>query len=292
MDMRISAECVMCILNVRAGEILNSCLDANAKLEAIRELTKYIAEVAKPGTLTTTLASLGFRKVKTLTGNEDPYLQLKIEADRAAEKAVKLLINRLVGLSDEDRFRLAAISSINANLIDPGIAGYDFSLDELREVIFNDELAIDDLHEIYRKVNTAKIVVYLLDNAGEAVFDKVLMTEIKRKGAKVYAVVKGRAYQNDVSVKDAERIGLGTVVDAILSTENDFSSLVPGTYSRKIDEITSKADLVIAKGMAHYETLSEIDIGRPVAFLLKAKCGPVAASLNVRPGSNVALLQS
>jgi len=149
---------------------------------------------------------------------------------------------------------------------------------------------VDDTEEIYRALRRARAVAYLLDNCGESILDKLLIAELRSWGLKVYAVVKGGAYQNDVTVSDALRVGLDEVAE-LVSTESDFSSLIPGTYSERVEEALRESDLVVAKGMAHYETLSELELDRPVAFLLRAKCEPVARSLGVGVGKNVALLR-
>jgi len=272
-------------------EVIESNLPEDEKIIASCELLRYIAKIVEPDPkgLITYIASLAFRKVKELVKDEDPYASYKILSEQLAVKASELVKERLKRVSEYDRFRMLVVASINANSIDPGIASYEFRADQLRELILNDSLAIDHTRDIYDMIKGADAVVYLLDNCGESVLDKLLIEELRRLGVHVYAVVKGGAYQNDVTLKDALRIGLDEVAE-LVSTESDFSSLIPGTYSKHVNEVMRKADLVISKGMAHYETLSELKLEKPTVFLLRAKCGPVAKSLGVKVGDNVAKL--
>jgi len=290
--LRLSSSCLKCILDVRLREILESGLPDEAKTLAACDLIQYVAEVVRPRPreIITYVASLAFRRVKELVGSEDPYLSYKLRSEEVARRVAELVEERVEGLSGYERFRALVVASINANSIDPGIASYTFDAAELSELVLRDELAVDDTEEIYRALRRARAVAYLLDNCGESILDKLLIAELRSWGLKVYAVAKGGAYQNDVTVSDALRIGLDEVAE-LVSTESDFSSLIPGTYSERVEEALRESDLVVAKGMAHYETLSELELGRPVAFLLRAKCEPVARSLGVGVGKNVALLR-
>jgi len=289
--LRLSSYCLRCIINVRLREIIESNLSEHEKTIASCELLKYIAEIVKPDPrgLITYIASLAFKKVKELIRDEDPYASYKVLSEQLAVKASELVKERLKYINDYDKFRTLVVASINANSIDPGIASYEFRADRLKELILNDNLAVDHTPEVYEIVKRADAVAYLLDNCGESVLDKLLIKELRRLGVHVYAVVKGGAYQNDVTLKDALRIGLDEVAE-LVSTESDFSSLIPGTYSKRVSEVLRRADLVISKGMAHYETLSELKLERPTVFLLRAKCEPVAKSLGVKVGDNVAKL--
>lgn len=289
--MRLSSYCLRCIVNVRLREVIESNLSDDEKTIASCELLRYIAEIieSNPKGLITYIASLAFKKVKELMRDEDPYLNYKVLSEQLAVRVSRLIEKRLEHINGYDKFRTLVVASINANSIDPGIASYEFHADQLGELILNDSLTIDHTREIYEMIKNVDTIVYLLDNCGESVLDKLLISELRKLGVHVYAVVKGGAYQNDVTLKDALRIGLDEVAE-LISTESDFSSLIPGTYSRRVSEVMNRAGLIISKGMAHYETLSELELRKPIIFLLRAKCGPVAKSLGVEVGNNVAKL--
>ena len=289
--MRLSSYCLRCIVNVRLREVIESKLPEDEKTIASCGLLRYIAKIVEPNPrgLITYIASLAFRKVKELVRDDDPYADYKIISEQLAIKASEIVKEKLRHISGYDKFRTLVVASINANSIDPGIASYEFRADQLRELILNDSLAIDHTRDVYEMIKDIDTIVYLLDNCGESVLDKLLIEELRRLGVHVYAIVKGGAYQNDVTLKDALRIGLDEVAE-LVSTESDFSSLIPGTYSKRVSEVIKNAGLVISKGMAHYETLSELEFERPIVFLLRAKCGPVAKSLGVKVGDDVAKL--
>ncbi len=286
--MRVNANCLKCIVDVRVKEILNSKLPDVKKFEAIKEFLRYIAEIAQYNDLTTNIGSLSFRKVKELIGDDDPYFDYKLKAEEISRELIPIVEKEASKLQGYEKFKLLVIASINANSIDPGIASYKFDIDMLSQILLDERLAINDLQAIYDFIIRSKRIVYLLDNCGEALFDMLVIRELKNLGKEVYVVVKSYAYQNDVTIKDALRIGLDKVADRLVETGSDFSSLLPGTYSEEVKKVVKIADLVIAKGMAHYETLSEYDLGKPIAFLLKAKCKPVADSLGVKVNDNIA----
>lgn len=143
----------------------------------------------------------------------------------------------------------------------------------------------DDTPKLKELVEGSDTVLYAFDNCGESVLDKLLIREIRSMGKRVVGVVRGVPILNDVTLEDAERICLEC--DRIVTT-GAFAIGFPGRISdRGLDEELGNAGVMIAKGMANYESLSEWDPGVPVAFLLRAKCAPVAESLGVPVGTNV-----
>ncbi len=130
-------------------------------------------------------------------------------------------------------------------------------------------------------------VLYLLDNAGEAVLDRECMRALAARGLAVTAVVKGRPIINDVTRREADRLGLASV-----ATVWDTGAARYGTMRGRVPDAVwaewEAADLVVAKGLAHLETLSHEPRRGPVLFLYRAKCPPSARLLGVPPESSVA----
>ena len=131
-------------------------------------------------------------------------------------------------------------------------------------------------------VSRANNILYLGDNAGEIVFDRLLIEQLPCE--KITFVVKGGPILNDALMEDAQIVGLTDVVDVI-----DNGSDAPGTILESCSEAFrlrfDESDLVIAKGQGNYETLSDVD--KNIFFLVTPKCSVLARHLGREIGSLV-----
>ena len=152
----------------------------------------------------------------------------------------------------------------------------------------NEGLGYDDTNKLKRLLKTSKKLIFFTDNCGEIVFDKILCREIKKFNdrLKIIIVVKGKPIISDATIIDAEELKFNEIVDNILTTECfaigvDFSRL-----SSNLKTLINKADLIICKGMANYESFSETNY-RPIAYLLRTKCTAIANSMRLPLNINV-----
>lgn len=129
-------------------------------------------------------------------------------------------------------------------------------------------------------------VLYLMDNAGEAVLDRECMRAWTAWGAHVTAVVKGGPLVNDVTRDDADEIQLSGVAE-VLDTGTAWYGTVADHVAPRVWQHWQDADLVVAKGLAHLETLSHEPRRGPTLFMYQAKCPPSARLLGVPPASSV-----
>ncbi|MCX7667756.1 MAG: ARMT1-like domain-containing protein, partial [Atribacterota bacterium] len=132
-------------------------------------------------------------------------------------------------------------------------------------------------------VRRTKILIYVGDNAGEIVFDKILLRELKKIGVReIFFVVKGGPISNDVLLSDFWEVGLDDFAQ-VLTTGKDECGMIPEEGPPDLQEVWRRADLVISKGQGNFESLS----GRKekIYFLLKAKCVPVAREFGVKQGA-------
>jgi len=130
-------------------------------------------------------------------------------------------------------------------------------------------------------LKSAKRVLYLGDNAGEIVFDKVFIKEIKKSGAEVIFAVRSKPVLNDVTMIDAIDVGLDKVAE-VIETGSPMIGIVLETCSDEFLKFFNTADIIISKGQGNFETLDETDAN--IYFILKAKCSVVAQRLNVKFG--------
>ena len=231
------------------------------------------------------------RLIKRLTGCKDPYKEDKAESNNAALKLLPFA-RRLVeeaggGFS---RFKTACIISMAGNMIEMDVKDHDFNLESLNNEFFNRQFAIDDIDKFYKLAKRAETILYLADNAGEIAFDTILVEELKKLGAKVTVVVKGGPALNDALMQDAIEVGMVDVADHIIDTGTDTVGLILDEISDHLREEITKHDIMVAKGMANYETLTEYHLNTPIIHLLIAKCQTIAESLNVKRGRMAAIV--
>lgn len=288
--MRIWPQCVPCILGVRLGEIVSSPhLGDGEKIVLVKEFIREFSRYITPAASTVVLATIGFRMVKELTSSEDPYAAFKERSNEEIAVLSSALLDEVPRSRGFERFRKLAVASINANSIDPG-APLGAGPSELGSHLYGGVLEIDHTREIYDRIKRSSRIVYLLDNAGEAVIDKLLVGEISGIVDEVFVMAKGKPYQNDVTLEEALQLGFGKVA-RVVSTGSDAAGPIPGEISEEAEDLLRSADLIVAKGMANYETYLYFRPPGDVAHLFQAKCLPVASTLNVPPGSSVALLK-
>jgi uncharacterized protein with ATP-grasp and redox domains len=160
----------------------------------------------------------------------------------------------------------------------------------LVELVQKTMLAVDRTLEIYELLQRSKSVLFLTDNAGEIAFDIILVKEIRQLGPKVMVAVKSSPILDDALLSDAYKVGMDKVADKIVTTSSNSVGLFLEEASKEFLKYWQASELILAKGMGYYETLTEINLKKPTANLLTAKCNPVALSVGVERESSLALL--
>jgi len=282
--MRMAPKCPICLLNRAYMECKMVTNDYNIIRKAIGEALKILTDGYLKNDINSHVATRMHRKVYEVLGVEDPYKKLK---EKATEVAMKFLIERY-----DDKFKASAIASIIANTFDYGVLDHKVADDNFLEFFksqFNRKLAIDDLDEI--KELCKGNVVYLTDNCGEIVIDTLFMREIKKICDRLTVVVRGKPILSDATYEDAIKAGVDKIADEILTNGLGAIGIIEEELPSETLERLENATIIIAKGMANYESLSESKF-KPVAYLLTAKCEPVAMDIGVNVGDMVAMLKS
>jgi uncharacterized protein with ATP-grasp and redox domains len=225
-----------------------------------------------------------------MTGT-DPYKELKHESNVMALN----ILPELLQLVDEskDKFRTATLIAAAANAIEFDVSGREFSLDELRHILNNVEtdLALDQVDELRDLCKNAKHVLFLHDNAGEVVLDMILIREIRRLGPKVTAVVKGGPILNDATMVDAEEVNLAEYADEVIDTGAPAIGVNLERNSKEFLDVFHSSELVVAKGMGNFESLTEYDPEAPTVHIMRTKCIPVANHVGVPKNKNVVMIR-
>ena len=222
------------------------------------------------------------RLIRDLMGNDDPYYRVKKQFNSMALKLYPDLRKQII--RSDDPFETAVRLAIAGNIIDFGVKS---SLTELEvKQTINDSLSgyldPEQIQNFKNAVMEAEEILYLTDNAGEIVFDHLLIEQLPID--KITVAVKGSPVINDATMEDANVIGLSRIVE-VIDNGSDGPGTILETCSPGFLDRFEKADLIIAKGQGNYETLSGID--KNIFFLLKAKCPVIAEDIGCTVGEMI-----
>lgn len=212
------------------------------------------------------------KSVRQKTNTIDPYKQAKDQATQEALALYPELKNKVRTASDP--LEMAVRIAIAGNIIDLGVTD-DYDIKATLDRVLTQSFAINDLPALRKQIEECSSILYLADNAGETVFDRILIEQVDKP---VTYVVKAGPIINDATREDAIAAGIDQVTELI-----DNGSQAPGTLFEQCSESFlhrfQQAELIIAKGQANYESLSEYSA--PLFFLLQAKCNVIARDLGV-----------
>jgi uncharacterized protein with ATP-grasp and redox domains len=248
------------------------------------EILSRVAELVAHPDLDTTPAALSqpaYEIVAEVTGVTDPYQDLKKQHNTAALDILPRIQERVT--LAEDSLDAALRAAAAGNVIDLGI-GHAFQIEEDIESIMHQEFTANDIESFRRDIHHGVKVLFLGDNAGEIVFDQVLVHELQKAGADVTFTVKSGPVINDATLQDAVDTGMTALVPVIETGGNDIGV----NWANVSDEFRNAfefADVIVSKGHGNFETCND----RPenIYFLLKAKCEMVADELGVKFGDLV-----
>lgn len=270
--MEIFLDCLPCVLRqvLEASRMTTDRHEVHAEImeESIKIILRYKEYSCSPEMVT-----LMHQKVKDLTGVSDPYEKVKERDIEAAKRAYPLLKQFLK--QKQNALYWALKVAATGNIIDSAIYA-DINFEDCLEEELTKEFGVCDIGIFEDRLKTAKSLLIIGDNAGETVFDKVLMEQLADLDI-VYAV-RDEPIINDATIKEAYASGLNHNARIISS---GCSS--PGTILDKCNveflEVFRRADIVISKGQGNFEALA--GCGEDIFFLLKAKCVMIAKKLGV-----------
>ncbi len=223
--------------------------------------------------------------IRKILGVDDPYEAIKKKYSDIALNYVpyaKQLIK-----SSKDPLGCALKLSLSGNIIDFGSEIKRFDIKKTIEETVESGFDINYTNEFRRNLQKSEKLVLLADNAGESVFDRVLLETIRElcPNIKIYVFVRGGPIINDVTKKDAIYVGLDGISE-IVEAGRAIPGFWPAHCSDKCRKIWDEADIVISKGQGNFETLTEIEDSR-IYFLFIVKCRVVAEFLGCEKYSKV-----
>lgn len=218
--------------------------------------------------------------IREKTGNADPYKQLKRDSNRVALALYPLIKEKVT--SAENRLLKAVEIAIAGNIIDYGALS-DLDIKNEVERIVNSEkqtIRCEDeelfsFFDLVASLEKAETILYLADNAGEAVFDRVLLEEIvdTYPYKKIYFAVRGRPIINDCLTSDALECGIQNSAE-IVSNGSDAPGTLLHLCSEEFNDLFNKSDMIISKGQGNFESISGTE--KDIFFMLVVKCNVLA----------------
>lgn len=286
--MKIRRECVSCLLQ---RTIFECNLVRKEKADkVVKEVCGVFYKHYSPNAISAELATHVHKKAYEIIGSNDPYYDLKKKSNDVA-LSLRDTAEKIIETSD-DMLKTAIVVSIVGNLLDFGIRTSIGEPEDIKKK-FNDfvreGLGHDDSEKIKKYLGENKKIIYFTDNAGEIIFDALLMKIIKSYGCHLAVVVRGEPVLTDATYEDAIFAGIDKIADELWDTGGFAVGVNFRILPKKVLNYMKNCDLIISKGMANFESFSDTD-WKPIIHLLRAKCQPVANAMNVIINTNVAKL--
>lgn len=221
------------------------------------------------------------RIIREATGVADPYQQIKEQLNRTAMDLYPEL-KRSIALAGEPLIKAIRLA-IAGNAIDMGVNG-NLKLGDVYKIVDKamEEPFHGDVDEFKQALKQANSILYLADNCGEIVFDRILIEEINP--ARVTLAVRGGAVINDATITDAKAAGLDKIV-SVINNGSDAPGTLIDDCSSEFRKIFFNADLIISKGQGNYESLNTVNAN--IFFLFKIKCPLIKEHMQQPVGTQV-----
>lgn len=272
-------QCMFCFCRAFEKLLQKHVKDNEDRLRLAKKFFSMLAE-ADTNRPTPDIARNIHAIIRESLGNPDPYAE---EKEKSNEVALSLYeeLKEKVNNSGE-RFNKALRYALAGNIIDYG-PSHTFDIRETIKKVQNSDFAIDHSKELERAVRNVHKILYLGDNAGEIVFDKLFIETMDHPN--VIFAVRGAPVINDATLKDAQLVGMDRVA-TIVSNGYDAPSTIPEKSGKEFQKAYDTADIIIAKGQGNFEGLMQHDDSR-LWFLLMVKCQIIGDMLGVKKGEIV-----
>ena len=279
--MRIFLDCIPCFVRQALDSARLATDDEQIHEQVVREVLRLAADLD----MSQSPPAIGqkiHRLIRELIGNNDPYHRIKEQFNNLALKLYPELEKRVK--TSGNPFATAIQLAIAGNIIDFGVKTSlaESDVEKTIEQSLRGHLDDNKIQEFKDAVTEAEKILYLADNAGEIVFDRLLIEQLPAQ--RVTVVVKGEPVINDATMEDAEFAGLTEMVE-VIDNGSDGPGTILETCSQAFRNRFEDANLIIAKGQGNYETLSDTD--KNIFFILKAKCPVIARDLGCEVGEMI-----
>ena len=283
----VGYDCLKCFVSQIDKVLLNLDVNGTDKKRFFLSALNFLSKIEDFNCSPPEIARQLYAYLYKLLGNNNPFESIKKDTNKLAEKVLNEIISKNKNLTLEDFVKF----TVAGNVIDFGVGSVksDYNFKQLVETLCNFSLEINDYKIFEEQLNNCKKMLYILDNSGEAVFDKHLLDIINENynHIEIFIAARNENIINDISVPDAYELGFDKVGNIISTGYNG-----PGVLIEKASEVFLKiynsAEIIISKGQGNFETLWGED--KNIFYALKIKCKHVADISGFKLNSHLFIL--
>ncbi len=250
----VGYNCLQCFVEQIDKVLTLSELNEEKKIDIFLKSLKFLSEIEDFNCSPPEIARKVYEFLYNATGNSNPFKKLKEETNKIAEDVLSKLILSLSSLNLEEYVKFA----VAGNIVDFGVGKSEssYNSDKLINVLQSLTININDFHIFEKNLEKCKNLLYILDNSGEAVFDKKLLEKLKESfpHMNIFTAARNDNIINDISVEDAFNMGFDSIGDVISTGYNGPGVLMEKT-SKEFRKIFNKADIIVSKGQGNFEKL-------------------------------------
>jgi uncharacterized protein with ATP-grasp and redox domains len=284
-------ECAPCIWNwvyERAGLLISEERRFQLSRSVLGILSQEFYAEANAGLISNKITAA----IEEFIFNSAEYFEgFKLRSNQLAKELLSAARNFIEkGQTPQEKFVRACCLASVSNVAPMGVPSEVFKFQEVIHILEGKGPLPTVMGDVFKAAQKANRILYMADNAGEIVFDTLLVEKLKDMGSKVTVAVKSDAVINDATLEDADASGMVKIADKVITTGTDAVGFAANEVSSAFREVYNSVDLVFAKGMGYAETLTEYKLKKPHALLFKTKCNPVANYFGVSRERNAAKL--
>ena len=264
--------------------------DEGLRFEAMDAMLALMGKDFGPDAVPSIIGNERGRLLARITGCQDPYKERKVNENMLALSILPKMEARLDETEPDEKLRTATKIACLGNVIDYDLPGNNANLEDALAFLDN-PLCIDNTDELKAMIKEGTELLFLTDNAGEIALDTLLVKELRRLGARVTVAVKnGAPALNDALMEDALMVGMDKAADELITTGADAIGVRLDESPQWFIDRYNGADLIVAKGMANWESMTENPAPCPTMYVLRTKCEPVATSIGAPENQSIAFL--
>jgi len=273
-------ECLICQVKALEKRVEKYEIPAEKRNPLVSEILKKVASIDLEKSYSPEITSDILNILKNSSGVADPYLPEKVQGNREMLERYEEFKEMIQ--QSENPFNTALRLAVAGNIIDFGPTNH-FDLEGTIEKVLNSDFAIDHSAQLQKEIENAETILYLGDNAGEIVMDKLFLETLNHPN--VWFAVREKPVLNDATEKEAREVGIHHVAKIIRNGDDTPSTLLH-RVSDEFRQIYKKADLIISKGMGNYEGLM-FETDPRLFFLLIIKCPVIGRKIGASKGDFV-----
>ncbi len=276
--MKVNYECASCMLRQSREAIEFATKDEEKRMDVTLKVLSFMNTYFKRNYQSNKLGTELHHMIMKETGNNDPYRLLREEGNSLALKLIPMIENLLSKDNSLENYVKIAVAG---NVIDFGALDQNTDMESLIKKQITREFVINDIDKFDNALKNADNILYLTDNGGEIVFDKLLIQKIKEDyDVNIILALKEKPILNDALISDAINLKLDEYAE-IISTGAGSVGVVEDFVSSEFKELMNNVDLIVSKGMGNYEGLTEMTVNTPIYFLLTTKCNVISHEIGV-----------